>query len=298
MTIRSQRLPIALGAAAALVFAGLPAPAAAQSTGLVALHGTEELRAGFTPDPHVVSVRAGGRIAVNDTGLPEDCAGSITDAPTYELKFVGGSSALTFRTVSDADTTLIINGPDSRWHCDDDSGEGLNAELRFDPPQSGTYDVWVGGLGDPGASARLEITELASRSEDSDEEGTIWGDPISSQPTQLDIKVCNQSGRHADVALGYHPIGEDRYVTQGWYALTSGECRVIASTQNLTYYVFAQTVDGSGLEWGGDFGLCVQFPGPFRETNYGGGDCASYESWRGFKPVTASGYGEQTFNLW
>lgn len=70
-----------------------------------------------------------------------------------------GNLPLVFRTLSSVDTTLIINGPDGSWSCDDDSYGDLDAEVRFNRPQGGTYDVWVGTFGGSTAAATLLITE-------------------------------------------------------------------------------------------------------------------------------------------
>ena len=76
------------------------------------------------------------------------------------MTYSAGSLPLVFRTRSSTDTTLIINGPAGRWYCDDDSWGDGDAEVRFNRPASGTYDVWVGTFGGGTASATLLITEL------------------------------------------------------------------------------------------------------------------------------------------
>jgi uncharacterized protein YfaP (DUF2135 family) len=43
--------------------------------------------------------------------------------------------------------------------CDDDGGEGTNAEIRLNAPRSGVYDIWVGVFGGGTAPAVLQITE-------------------------------------------------------------------------------------------------------------------------------------------
>ena len=144
--------------AAAIVVA--PQFAQAQNASLKANFGSVSLNNGFTPDPHRVSITAGGSIdAYEDTPLPEACVGMISDAPDYEVSYSAGSLPLVFRTLSSVDTTLIINGPDGSWSCDDDSYGDLDAEVRFNRPQSGTYDVWVGTFGGSTAAATLLITE-------------------------------------------------------------------------------------------------------------------------------------------
>ncbi|PZO05003.1 MAG: peptidase S1 [Alphaproteobacteria bacterium] len=144
-----------LASAAMVAFAA--GPAFAQNAGLTAVSGEISLSAGFTPDPYRVSVTAGG--SVDGSRLPGSCTGRISEAPDFEVTYSAGSLPLVFRTVSSQDTTLIINGPNGDWSCDDDSYGDGDAEVRFNRPQSGTYDVWVGTFGGGTASATLVITE-------------------------------------------------------------------------------------------------------------------------------------------
>ncbi len=147
---------IALGLAAVIAVAG---PVTAQDTGQRANYGSISLNSGFTPDPYRVNVRAGGNIAGSNAA--SGCNGFITNAPDFELTYTAGSLPLVFRTEASSDTTLIINGPDGLWYCDDDGGDGLNAQVTFSKPQSGTYDIWVGTYSSGATqSAQLQITEL------------------------------------------------------------------------------------------------------------------------------------------
>ncbi len=145
---------VALYAAMAALMAG---PAVAQNAALTANYGEINLRAGFTPDPYRVQVTAGG--SVNGGALPGACTGMISEAPDFEVTYSAGSLPLVFRTVSSSDTTLIINGPDGTWSCDDDSYGDGDAEVRFNRPQSGTYDIWIGTFRGGNSSATLLITE-------------------------------------------------------------------------------------------------------------------------------------------
>ena len=81
----------------------------------------------------------------------------IARAPDYEFTYTAGSFPLSFGVVSDSDTSLVINGPDGRWYCNDDA-EGLNPILTWGRPPSGSYDIWVGAVGQA-ASATLLISE-------------------------------------------------------------------------------------------------------------------------------------------
>lgn len=140
--------------AAALAFAG---GAHAQDPSLRANFGEVSLSAGFTPDPYTVSLTAGG--SIDGARLPGACVGHISAAPDFQLTYEAGGFPLVFRTLSAQDTTLIINGPDGRWHCDDDSYGDGDAMVRFNRPQSGVYDVWVGVFGGGTAAATLQVTE-------------------------------------------------------------------------------------------------------------------------------------------
>ena len=137
-----------------------PEPAQAQNAGLSANFGSVKLRAGFTPDPYTVDIYAGGSIdAYSDTDLPAACVGKVSDAPDFSIDYSAGSLPLAFRVVSKSDTTLIVNGPDGRWSCDDDSFGDSDPQVVFRRPQSGKYDVWVGVYTGSGAQAVLGITE-------------------------------------------------------------------------------------------------------------------------------------------
>lgn len=132
--------------------------AAAQSMSAQATYGSRTLSSGFTPDPYTVNVTAGGSIQASS--VSSACSGTIANAPDFELSYSAGSLPLIFRTASSADTTLVINGPNGSWYCDDDGGDGVNAEVRFNNPASGTYDIWVGSYSGRMEQATLQITEL------------------------------------------------------------------------------------------------------------------------------------------
>ena len=141
-------------AAAALMSA---APAFAQDSSQAPVFGQVTLSAGFDDDPFQRRFRGGGP---NDASrLPGSCTGNVGTAPDFRVTYTAGSAPLIFRSVSMADTTLVINGPDGRWYCDDDGFGDLDAEYRFNRPQSGVYDIWIGVIGRTEADATLVITE-------------------------------------------------------------------------------------------------------------------------------------------
>lgn len=146
---------ILLASAVATALLAVATAASAQNPSANA-GGGMRARAGFTPDPITVNIYSGGGIDASDT-LGGSCVGMIASAPDYEFTYTAGSFPLTFAVDSNADTSLIINGPDGRWYCNDDS-DGLNPILRWGRPPSGSYDIWVGAVGQA-APATLYITE-------------------------------------------------------------------------------------------------------------------------------------------
>lgn len=128
---------------AAVVTVLAAAPVFAQDASQPPVFGTMNLTAGFDNGaPEQRRVRAGGP---NDASrLPGVCTGNVGTGPDFRINYTAGNRELIFRSVSTADTTLVIKGPDGRWHCDDDSFGDMDAEYRFVNPSSGTYLVWLG----------------------------------------------------------------------------------------------------------------------------------------------------------
>lgn len=150
----------AAGAALAMFTAG---SAVAQDFSLNPTYGTVNLTAGFTPDPYTVDLQSGG--SIDASTLSSSCRGFIANAPDFRVNYTSGSFPLIISAASSTDTTLVVNGPDGSWYCDDDSGnEGMNPSLRFGSPASGQYDVWVGTYGSASlAPAQLNVSEVSSR---------------------------------------------------------------------------------------------------------------------------------------
>jgi hypothetical protein len=154
-------LALTAGSAAAAPSGGQKYNAPVVDTSQRATYGDVYLSSGFTPDPYRVDLYSGGN--VDATSIASGCVGMVAYAPDFQLTYDSGSLPLIFGVTSSNDTTLVINGPDGRWYCDDDSGEGTNPVMRIPNPGSGVYDVYVGAYGGNGGSAQLYITELDSR---------------------------------------------------------------------------------------------------------------------------------------
>jgi len=156
-----MRIRAALAASTALAVAayGLVGAAAQDITG-DPYYGSVNLVDGFVPDPHSIHVGAGGS---NDaSALGGGCVGMVGGPPDYNLNYTAGSSTLYISAASNNDVSLVINAPSGSWHCDDDSGTGLNAGVTFAKAQSGLYNIWVGRFGDGDiVDSTLHISELA-----------------------------------------------------------------------------------------------------------------------------------------
>ena len=122
-------------------------------------YGSATLTAGFSPDPYQIAVVSGGNVDASGV-LGSPCMGLVASAPDYRLFYTSGQYRLRLFVSSSADTTLVVNAPDGRWYCDDDSGGNLNPLLDFSGPLSGQYDIWVGSFtSGSGQQANLVITE-------------------------------------------------------------------------------------------------------------------------------------------
>lgn len=123
--------------------------------------GRAELTGGFRPDPHAVSLRAGGSIEVDISGCSY---GHVAEAPDVDLYYtVSGGRDLYIYVDGDEDTTLLVHRPDGSWICDDDSFGDSNPILVIPKAPGGLYDIWVGTYGDGLTDATLYISELDPR---------------------------------------------------------------------------------------------------------------------------------------
>jgi hypothetical protein len=149
---------------AALAALALTAATSAQDYGLSPAYGSVSLSGGFSPDPYTINLLSGGTIDASRS-IGGNCRGFVANAPDFRLQFSPGSLPLILSVASGSDTTLVVNGPDGQWYCDDDGGNnGLNPALRFGSPMAGQYDIWVGTYGNASnQGATLNISELYSQ---------------------------------------------------------------------------------------------------------------------------------------
>lgn len=206
-------------AAGALALA-LSGTASAQTWQADPNYGETYLSAGFTPDPHAVNLSAGGSISAQSRF--SDCRGYIADAPDYRLHYTAGSLPLYINVDADSDTTLVVNGPDGSWYCDDDGAdEAFNPLLYWSNPPSGQYDIWVGTYSSGSLQpATLFISELG--------EQTAGGGYNSGGGYGVDISAAAQFG-NVTLNGGFLPDPWTRGVTAGGSlsasSAISGDCR-------------------------------------------------------------------------
>jgi hypothetical protein len=82
--------------------------------------------------------------------------GSLTPDHTLQVQQGASRVALQVKT-KQQDTTLVVEGPDNRIYCSDDSaGGGKDAGLVLTNVKAGDYKVWVGAF-EPGAGFRYSL---------------------------------------------------------------------------------------------------------------------------------------------
>ncbi|WP_269516003.1 hypothetical protein [Brevundimonas subvibrioides] len=137
---------------------GVPAAASGQDLGAYPTWSALEFGSDYRPDPVSVSGGAGGPILASSIG--GGCAGLVSSAPNVQLTYWAVDQPLYLRTAAAADTTLLVHAPNGSWYCDDNGRGGLNAQLYFPSPDSGTWLIYVGAQVETGVQALLEISGL------------------------------------------------------------------------------------------------------------------------------------------
>lgn len=141
------------------------------------------------------------------------------------------------------------------------------------------------------AALLLAPGPAAAQSEDWDD----WYD----EPASIQIRVCNESGRNATVAISYMEVGTTDYFThKGWFNVAAGECRDIAKTSNKIFYMYADATDGSDRVWQGNHSLCVEYPGPYTFTTHmSATECGYGQDVREFDRLESTGAETFTWKL-
>lgn len=112
------------------------------------LHGVNELRSPFYPDPITIEMKSGGEVNVENLNLGIGCIGFATEAPDYRIHKSGENRPLNLTFLAsnmEDNSTLIINAPDGSWHCNESAhGNTHNPRIDFRHSLEGQYDIWVG----------------------------------------------------------------------------------------------------------------------------------------------------------
>lgn len=253
---RSISISSLLFAAMHIVFTS---PVLAQNVGGAPLYGTGSLDGGFSPDPFLIEVEAGGNDLADDNG--ESCTGYIASAqPDYRLTYTPTDYPLGIFVAADVDTTLIINAPNGSWYCNDDASalDASNPGVLFNKPQSGQYDIWIGTYSsdDSGAAATLVITEQ------DDEQWAAMDIGTSNQPLddeefeQLVAELSDLLGEDGSGALSNTGTLEDGDATLPGYGFAdsftfTGEAGQLAivdlRSDDFDTYLVVETPSGERL---------------------------------------------------
>jgi len=123
------------------------------------------LGAGFTPDPTVVAVTAGGPVAGSTMGAADGwCAGNYPAAAQINLTLSAALPNLRVVGRADQDTTMAIRFPDGHVQCNDDGGGYPNPALDIPNAGAGAYQIYIGSFSSmgQGVTANIAITTNAA----------------------------------------------------------------------------------------------------------------------------------------
>ena len=124
-------------------------------------YGRVTLEERFLPDPHEVSLTAGGDIEV-DVGVCN--YGYVARNPDVDFYYTtSGEVDLYLYVIGAEDTTLLVNQPDGRWVCDDDDLGDSNPVVVIPAAANGLYNIWVGTYSAANTDATLYISEIDPR---------------------------------------------------------------------------------------------------------------------------------------
>jgi len=97
---------------------------------------------------------------------------------------------------------------------------------------------------------------------------------VNAQAQTFTFQVCNQSSVSASVAVSnLVAVGDSRFEVQGWWTVGAGTCSSIGNFPQGWFYYYAEQTNSAQLYWPGDFGLCIEYPGPFDRINAAGYTC-------------------------
>lgn len=124
------------------------------------LYGSANLRAGFMPDPHIMTGQMGGTIQASQ--FAQTCRGTVNPQPSHIVRTQTGFRNIRFVVNGQGDSTLMVMLPNGQVICDDDGGEGLNPLIQTSSPP-GDIRIWVGvySQSNQGRPYTIGVTELS-----------------------------------------------------------------------------------------------------------------------------------------
>lgn len=220
-------------------------------------YGSTELASGFSPDPHVMDIQAGG--STNAANGVSGCTGHISTAPDLNLHYTSGEYIMGIFVNSGVDTTLVVNDPEGNWHCNDDHDllSNNNPGIEFSNPQSGRYDIWVGVYSSDNAfsPAQLVISEMASErwnglelSDSTSDNGNTTSDAGIEHYFGEDDNPFSQDNecddpRYSGIGMASQPQVEHRY-------RDASDCRGLFNANKVAPNGFSLTSRESSLDSG------------------------------------------------
>ncbi|RED18080.1 hypothetical protein [Pontivivens insulae] len=138
--------------------AGLSAAGAAQACPDYSLNGTPDRFSSTDAwTERRYPVIAGGSVDLARCGSVPG-VGNVARAPDFTFYYTHNANhSLRFQARAGCDTVLMVNDATGRWHWDDDSAGGTNAEVHLYSPRTGYVDVWVGTYGSGYCDATLHV---------------------------------------------------------------------------------------------------------------------------------------------
>lgn len=111
------------------------------------------------------------------------------------------------------------------------------------------------------------------------------------------IRVCNDASSAVLLAISYIPLGDSRWLNEGWFRVDRNACRVMGRTTNRNFYMYAERLGDGDSYWGGNNNLCVEYPGPYRFFNVNSMSCNNRQTSVGFRALRANNFGTFTWRL-
>jgi hypothetical protein len=99
--------------------------------------------AGFPLDPFIISLQAGG--PVDASTVAKGCKGFVAKNPAVTVDYKGKAEMLKIFFYSDGDPVLLIQTPDGKFVCNDNTNPALlDPTVTLTKPGQGRYNVWLG----------------------------------------------------------------------------------------------------------------------------------------------------------